>query len=101
MKRLFIVLAAVAFGASTAFAGSVTVLYTGAEATAILAPGLYDITAYGAQGVGDAGGGLGAEMSAEFDFSVTTSLTLLAYPFPKPSASGRGPGELRAIRGCK
>ena len=56
MKRLFIVLAAVAFGASTAFAGSVTVLYTGAEATAILAPGLYDITAYGAQGVGDAGG---------------------------------------------
>ena len=63
--------------------------YTGSETTVTLDPGTYIITAYGAAGGwaylsqnGSAPavfalGGLGAEMSAEFNFSTPTNLTLL------------------------
>jgi hypothetical protein len=54
-------------------------LYTGYETNITLAAGTYIITAYGAPGgpYENAGGGLGAEMSAEFNFSASTNLTLL------------------------
>jgi hypothetical protein len=48
-------------------------LFTGSETNITLIPGTYIITAYGAP----ATGGLGAEMSAEFNFSASTTLTLL------------------------
>jgi hypothetical protein len=54
-------------------------LFTGSETTVTLNPGLYNITAYGAQGGGcyQNLGGLGAEMEGEFDFTTVTTLTLL------------------------
>jgi len=55
-------------------------LFTRAETTITLNPGVYIITAYGAQGGGgkDAGaGGLGAEMEGAFYFTTLTTLTLL------------------------
>jgi hypothetical protein len=59
--------------------------YTGSKTNITLAPGTYIITAYGAgggwaaaqDGVDFGWGGLGAEMSAEFNFSTPTTLTLL------------------------
>jgi Glycine rich protein len=48
--------------------------YTWSKTNITLPPGTYIITAYGALG---GGGGLGAEMSAEFNFSTSTNLTLL------------------------
>jgi hypothetical protein len=50
-------------------------LYSGSEQTITLGPGLYDITAYGAQG--GASGGLGAEMEAQFSFAAAVNLTVL------------------------
>src|ERR1700690_1000718 len=54
--------------------------YTGTKTTITLNPGFYYITAYGAQGGGcyQNGGGLGAEMEGEFDFTTATTLTPLA-----------------------
>jgi hypothetical protein len=58
-------------------------LFSGSETNITLNPGAYVITAYGVPGGGSMneddgfGGGLGAEMSAEFDFSTSTNLTLL------------------------
>ena len=55
-------------------------LFSGSETNITLPPGTYIITAYGAPGgsyYGRAGGGLGAEMSGEFNFSTSTTLTLL------------------------
>jgi hypothetical protein len=62
-----------------------TNLFSGSKANITLSPGFYEITAYGAHGAyGGSGqygaisfGGPGAEMSAEFYFSVPTTLTLL------------------------
>ena len=59
--------------------------FTGSETIITLNPGTYIITGYGASGGlaidsvydGFALGGLGAEMSAEFNFSTPTTLTLL------------------------
>ena len=60
--------------------------WSGSEETITLSPGLYDITAYGAQGGGATentgnvysySGGFGAEMEGEFSFSITVTLTLL------------------------
>jgi Glycine rich protein len=56
-------------------------LFSGSERNITLPPGIYIITAYGAPGGGSlehgSYGGLGAEMSAEFNFSTSTTLTLL------------------------
>ena len=55
-------------------------LFSGSETNITLNPGTYIITAYGAPGGANmfgTGGGLGAEMSAEFNFSAPTTLTLL------------------------
>jgi hypothetical protein len=58
-------------------------LFSGSETNITLPPGTYIITAYGAAGgwaaneTGYVLGGLGAEMSAEFNFSTSTNLTLL------------------------
>jgi len=54
-------------------------LFTGSETIITLPPGTYFITAYGAQGGygQQGGGGLGAEMMAQFYFPTSTTLTLL------------------------
>src|SRR5208282_3057782 len=55
-------------------------LFSGSLTNITLNPGTYIITAYGASGSSVASGayvGLGAEMSAEFNFSTSTPLTLL------------------------
>jgi Glycine rich protein len=55
-------------------------LFSGSKTNITLNPGTYIITAYGAPGgggVSGASGGLGAEMSGEFNFSTSTNLTLL------------------------
>jgi Glycine rich protein len=54
-------------------------LLSGSETNITLPPGTYIITAYGAPGGGGlyGSGGLGAEMSAQFNFSTCTNLTLL------------------------
>jgi hypothetical protein len=70
-------------GVHAASAQSTEYLATGSETNVTLNPGTYIITAYGASG-GPAikldhfvFGGLGAEMSAEFNFSSPTDFTLL------------------------
>jgi hypothetical protein len=70
------------FGVLAGSAQTNTYLFTGLETNITLNPGLYAITAYGAQGGSNYGnyhisGGLGAEMGAEFSFTTTTTLTLL------------------------
>jgi hypothetical protein len=61
-------------------------LYSGSETNITLPPGTYIITAYGAPGGGyypnplrrsNFEAGIGAELSAEFNFSASTTLTLL------------------------
>lgn len=76
------------FGVFASSAQTGVYLYSGSKQTITLGPGLYDITAYGAQG-GDytainghgitvilGGGGLGAEIEGQFDFTNVTILTL-------------------------
>ena len=67
------------FGITTSPAQTGIYLYTGSMTTITLNPGIYNITAYGAQGGGTIGynGGLGAEMEAQFAFANPTTLTLL------------------------
>src|ERR1039457_4212594 len=53
-------------------------LFSGSKTNITLPPGIYIITAYGAKGgIGLSGGGLGDLQSAEFNFSMSTTLTLL------------------------
>jgi hypothetical protein len=68
----------------TASAQTTIFNYTGTETTFTLGPGIYNITAYGAQGgsgsarvLGVNQGGLGAEMEGQFRFTAPTTLTLL------------------------
>jgi hypothetical protein len=66
------------FGVLAGSAQTGQYLFTGSETTITLNPGLYAITAYGAQGGSQGGsGGQGAEMEGEFSFSGLTTLTLL------------------------
>ena len=67
------------FGVLAGSAQTNRYLFTGSQTNITLNPGIYKITAYGAQGgTCPAGpGGLGAEMEAEFSFSGLTTLTLL------------------------
>jgi Glycine rich protein/PEP-CTERM motif len=69
------------FGVLAGSAQTGRYVYTGAEQTITLGPGLYDITAYGAQGGNDnyasEAGGLGAEMEGQFSFTSVTTLILL------------------------
>jgi hypothetical protein len=71
-------------------------LFSGSKTYITLNPGTYIITAYGAPGgnnisLGDGGlGGLGAEMSGEFNFSASTTLTLLVG----------GGGSSSGVNGC-
>jgi hypothetical protein len=68
-------------------------LFSGSETNITLPPGTYIITAYGAQGgYGIVGGGLGAEMSAEFKFSASTTLTLLVGGGGRIDVIGAGGG---------
>lgn len=64
-------------------------LFSGSQTNITLDPGLYEITAYGAQGGSQLlfgySGGLGAEMKARFRFLAPTTLTLLV------GGSGGGP----------
>ena len=70
-------------------------LFSGSETIITLNPGTYIITTYGAQG-GDGYdglfGGVGAEMSAEFNFSTPTNLTLLVGGGGSPDTYGGGGG---------
>jgi hypothetical protein len=68
------------FGVLAGSAQTNKYLFSGSETNITLNPGTYIITAYGAPGgggVSGASGGLGAEMSGEFNFSTSTNLTLL------------------------
>jgi hypothetical protein len=67
------------FGVLASSAQTNKYLYSGSETNITLNPGTYIITAYGAAGGGGefGWGSLGAEMSAEFNFSTSTTLTLL------------------------
>jgi hypothetical protein len=67
------------FGALASSAQTNQYLFTGSKRNITLNPGIYKITAYGAQGgtCPSGPGGLGAEMEAEFSFSGLTTLTLL------------------------
>jgi hypothetical protein len=87
-RHSFTVVCAVALvlqvGVLAGFAQTGTYLFTGSMTTITLNPGLYDITAYGAQGgsgsapaFGVSQGGLGAEMEGWFSFTAPTTLTLL------------------------
>jgi len=90
--KLFGVVCAVAvvlqLGVLTGSAQTGEYLYTGSITTITLAPGTYDITAYGAQGGNGsfASGGLGAEMEGEFNFTAAVTLTILV------GGGGHGPG---------
>jgi hypothetical protein len=71
--------------------------FSGSETNITLTPGLYQITAYGGQGAnggvfGNGGGGLGAEMSAEFSFSGVTTLTLVVGGAGSHQYGGAGGG---------
>jgi hypothetical protein len=78
--------------------------YSGSETNITLNPGTYIITAYGAQGGGNdsfpVDGGFGAEMSAEFNFSTSTTLTLMVggggdiYGDSASGGSGGGGGSI-------
>jgi DNA-binding beta-propeller fold protein YncE len=67
-------------------------LFSGSMTNITLNPGTYIITAYGASGGGGYNeysyysGGFGAEMSAEFSFSASTTLTLLVGGAGSPGA---------------
>src|SRR5208282_5960632 len=74
------------FGVLAGSAQTGTYLYSGSETTITLNPGVYDITAYGAQGGDNQSGGngsgvqiggLGAVVQGQFDFSGVTILTIL------------------------
>jgi hypothetical protein len=85
-----------------------TYLFTGSESTVTLNPGIYNITAYGAQGCGSLTGGgvggLGAQMSAQFYFPGVTTITLLVggggivgYSSSGGGAGGGGGGSFVAL----
>ena len=74
-------------------------LFTGSEITITLNSGLYNITAYGAQGgsgsarlLGVNSGGLGAEMEGQFSFTAPTTLTLLVGGRGSSCVNGYGGG---------
>ena len=66
-------------------------LFSGSETNITLLPGTYIITAYGTPGGTFGGvGGLGAEMSGEFNFSTSTTLTLSVHRRTGVGNSGGG-----------
>jgi hypothetical protein len=96
--RILAVTVAMQFGMLASFAQTGDYLYSGSETTITLNPGIYDITAYGAQGGGGSHGvlgGLGAEMDSQFKFTGVTTLTILvggAGGSPNPTVFGGGGG---------
>jgi hypothetical protein len=87
---VYVIAVILQFGVLASFAQSGIYLFTGSETTITLNPGLYAITAFGAQGGScyQSGGGLGAEMEGEFDFTTATTLTLLVG-----GSGGNGSGQ--------
>lgn len=72
------------FGVLASSAQTSKYLFSGSKTTVTLSPGIYHITAYGAQGgsgsarlLGVNSGGLGAEMEGKFSFTAPTTLILL------------------------
>ena len=98
------------FGVLAGSAQTNKYLFSGSEMNITLPPGTYIITAYGAPGalpnliyIAECSGGNGAEMSAEFNFSTSTTLTLLVggggYPYSPANNrayAGGGGGESTA-----
>src|ERR1022692_1141830 len=89
------------FGVLAGHAQTGQYLFSGSETTITLNPGLYDITAYGAQGgncysitgtVAGAGG-LGVEMEGEFNFTTTVTLTILVGAGGGGGSIGGGAGS--------
>src|ERR1035438_8745826 len=78
-------------------------LFSGSKTNITLNPGTYIITAYGAMGGGTAGGnfigGYGAEMSAEFNFSTSTTLILLVGGYGGYGDVGGGGGGSFVVQG--
>ena len=71
------------FGVLAGSAQTNIYLYSGSETNITLRPGTYILTAYGAPGGGSIDlpyGSLGAEMSAEFNFSTSTNLKSTEKP---------------------
>jgi hypothetical protein len=92
------------FGVLAGSAQTNIYLFSGSETNITLNPGTYIITAYGAPG--DFGGGSGAEMSGEFNFSTRTTLTLLVGgdggsggPSPQGGEGGGGGGGSFVVEG--
>ena len=84
------------FGVLAGYAQTGNYLYSGSKTTITLNPGLYAITAYGAQGgtvIGYGSGGLGAEMEGQFNFTASTTLTLLVGGSGISVGSGYGGGS--------
>ncbi len=80
LKMVFAFAFVLQFGLLAVSAQTNIYFYTGSETNISLPRGIYDITAYGAQGgTGQFGpvGGLGAEVEGQFSFSTATRLTLL------------------------
>ncbi len=71
-----------------------TNLYSGSETAITLSPGVYNITAYGAQGGGDGShsGGNGALMEGQFGFATAVNLTILVGGSGENGPGGGGGG---------
>src|ERR1039458_9393058 len=78
-------------------------LFSGSETNITLPPGTYIITACGARGGGTYNGsyigGYGAEMSAEFNFSTSTTLILLVGGYGGYGDVGGGGGGSFVVQG--
>ena len=92
-KRVFLAGASMLAMLAASEASAVTFEFTGAETTWMTpVSGLYDITAYGAQGgaLRHPVGGLGAEASGEVFLAAGTSLTVLVGGMPPLGGGGGG-----------
>jgi hypothetical protein len=81
------------FGVLCADSAPAQTFYPGPETTVTLAPGTYDILAYGAQGgAGVWTGGLGAEAAGIFTFQNFTTLSLLVGGMGNSGVNSGGGG---------
>jgi hypothetical protein len=90
------------FGVLAGSAQTNKYLFSGSETNITLNPGTYIITAYGAPGgssVWGSAGGLGAEISGEFNFSASTTLTLLVGGCGTYGGGGGGGGGSFVVEG--
>ena len=98
LRPLFLIAFVFLLGVLAGVAQTNIYLFSGSETNITLGPGIYDITAYGAQGGGNTlfggSGGLGAEMQGRFYFSRPTTITLLVGSSGGSSFVGGGGGSI-------